>query len=63
MAGKVSRSRDAEPAVHGVVASIHYTKHGHRNGVILESGEFIHTRPPAMQKLQLEVGSKVSAHG
>jgi hypothetical protein len=51
------------PAVYGVVAAIHFSKHGHPNGVILESGEFIHTRPPGMEKLKLKVGSKVAVHG
>jgi hypothetical protein len=53
-------------AVHpisGVVARIHYAKHGEPNGVILESGEFIHTRPLGMKKLKLEVGAKVVARG
>jgi hypothetical protein len=63
LAGAVAPSGDGTPAVHGVVAAIHYSKHGHPNGVILESGEFIHTRPPGMQKLKLKVGSKVTAHG
>ena len=49
--------------VSGSVASIHYAKHGEANGVILESGEFIHTRPHGMRKLKLRVGSKVVAHG
>jgi len=49
--------------VSGSVASIHYAKHGEPNGVILESGEFIHTRPHGMEKLKLRVGSKVVAHG
>lgn len=39
------------------------SRHGHPNGVILQSGEFIHTRPTGMQKLKLKVGSKVTAHG
>ena len=33
------------------------------NGVILESGEFIRTRPDGMKRLKLEVGSKVIARG
>ncbi len=49
--------------VRGVVASIHYAKHGEPNGVILESGEFIHTRPRGMEKLKLRVGSTVVARG
>jgi len=63
LAGSAATASDGAPAVHGVVAAIHYSKHGRPNGVILESGEFIHTRPPGMQKLKLKVGSKVSAHG
>ena len=63
IAGKaVKLSGDAHP-ISGVVATIHYAKHGEPNGVILESGEFIHTRPHGMKKLKLGVGSKVVAHG
>jgi hypothetical protein len=63
IAGKAVKSNgDAHP-ISGVVATIHYAKHGEPNGVILESGEFIHMRPPGMKKLKLDVGSKVVAHG
>lgn len=61
IAGKPVKA--GEHPVTGVVATLHYAKHGEPNGVILESGEFIHTRPPGMKKLKLEVGSKVVAHG
>jgi hypothetical protein len=54
---------NAPQPISGVVANIHYAKHGEPNGVILESGEFIHTRPHGMKKLKLQVGSKVVAHG
>jgi hypothetical protein len=63
LAGKAVEPNDDINPVIGVVARIHYAKHGEPNGVILESGEFIHTRPPAMKKLKLKVGSKVVAHG
>lgn len=63
IAGAAAAESDGAPAVHGVVAAIHFSKHGHPNGVILSSGEFIHTRPPGMKKLKLKVGSKVTAHG
>jgi hypothetical protein len=63
LAGKTFKSKGHEEPISGVVAMIHYAKHGEPNGVILESGEFIHTRPPGMKKLKLEVGSKVVAHG
>jgi len=63
LGGKAQKlNRDRRPTS-GVVATIHYAKHGEPNGVILESGEFIHTRPPAMKKLKLDVGSKVVAQG
>jgi len=63
LGGTAASLSHGAPAVHGVVAAIHYSKHGHPNGVILESGEFIHTRPPGMQKLKLKVGPKVTAQG
>lgn len=47
----------------GKVARIHYAKHGEPNGVVLESGEFIHLRPHGMTAIGLEVGAKVSAQG
>jgi hypothetical protein len=62
LAGKAYKSNGTQPTK-GVVASIHYAKHGEPNGVILESGEFIHTRPHGMKKLKLDLGSKVVAHG
>jgi hypothetical protein len=62
LAGKAFKSNGTQP-IRGVVASIHYAKHGEPNGVILESGEFIHTRPHGMKKLKLDVGSRVVAHG
>lgn len=62
LAGKVFKSSDPPP-ISGAVAHIHYAKHGEPNGVILESGEFIHTRPHGMKQLKLQIGSKVVAHG
>ena len=62
LAGKTFKSNGTQP-IEGVVSHIHYAKHGEPNGVILESGEFIHTRPLGMKKLHLHVGSKVIAHG
>lgn len=64
VAGKAFKSNGkGHGEVSGSVASIHYAKHGEANGVILESGEFIHTRPHGMKMLKLRVGSKVVAHG
>ena len=47
----------------GVVARIHYAKHGEPNGVVLESGEFIHLRPHGMAAIGVGVGAKISAKG
>jgi len=62
VAGKAFKSNGPQP-ISGVVANIHYARHGEPNGVILESGEFIHTRPPGMKKLKLQVGSTVVVQG
>lgn len=61
--GKALKPDGACHLVSGVVASVHFAKHGEPNGVILGSGEFIHTRPRGMKQLKLEVGSKVVANG
>jgi hypothetical protein len=63
IAGKAFKPSADNDRIKGVVAAIHYAKHGEPNGVILESGEFIHTRPHGMKKLKLKVGSKVTATG
>ena len=63
LGGESVPSKRVTHGISGVVASIHYAKHGQPNGVVLESGEFIHTRPPGMKKLKLEVGAKVTAKG
>jgi hypothetical protein len=62
LAGKAFTPNAPQP-ISGVVANIHFAKRGEPNGVILESGEFIHTRPHGMKKLKLQIGSKVAAHG
>jgi hypothetical protein len=63
IAGAAVKPYGEAPPTGGVVAAIHYAKHGEPNGVVLESGEFIHTRPHGMKKLKLDVGSKVVARG
>lgn len=53
----------AGTTIKGVVASLHYARHGQPNGVILATGEFIHLRPHGMVQTGLAVGSQVSAVG
>jgi len=65
IAGKAVRGRGegADGRIEGVVAALHYARHGEPNGVILESGEFLHLRPHGMERAGLQVGAKVVAEG
>jgi hypothetical protein len=47
----------------GLVATLHYARHGEPNGVVLESGDFVHLRPHGMEKSGLEVGAQIVAKG
>ena len=54
---------EANVTVKGVVAALHFARHGQPNGVMLESGEFVHVRPHGMNRVELKVGTKVTAVG
>jgi hypothetical protein len=65
-AGKAIKSPHADSGnttIKGVVAALHFARHGQPNGVILKTGEFIHLRPQGMAQTKLDVGSKVNAVG
>jgi hypothetical protein len=47
----------------GKVQRLNYARHGQPNGVILDNGDFVHTRPDNMAKLGLNVGDTVEASG
>lgn len=47
----------------GKVARLNYARHGDPNGVVLDTGDFIHTRPDNMARLALKPGDSVSAQG
>jgi hypothetical protein len=47
----------------GLVAALHYARHGEPNGVVLKSGDVVHLRPHGMKKSGLKVGAKVVAQG
>ncbi len=53
----------ASAAYAGAVVRLNYAKHGAPNGVVLDSGDFIHTKPDGFAKLKLKVGDKVEADG
>jgi hypothetical protein len=57
-------SRSADTVVlKGLVAALHYARHGEPNGVVLESGDFVHLRPHGMEKSGLTIGARVLAKG
>ncbi len=65
-AGQAIDPPGADPAkavCKGVVAALHFARHGEPNGVVLETGEFIHLRPHGMALLGLGVGAQVRAVG
>ncbi len=60
--GKDGTAASAE-GVSGRVARFNYAKHGEPNGVVLDTGDFIHTKPAGLKKLGWKVGSQVSVKG
>jgi len=64
--GKPLKLADEEPSsvtIKGVADALHYSRHGQANGVLLDTGDFIHLRPSGMAQAGLGVGAKVSATG
>ena len=49
--------------VQGIVKRINYDRHGAANGVVLESGDFIHLTPEGMKRIGLKAGDQVTAEG
>ncbi len=47
----------------GIVVRLNFARHGEANGVVLDNGDFIHTKPDGMAQLRLEVGDRVEADG
>lgn len=52
-----------EAPFRGTVVRLNFARHGEPNGVVLDSGHFIHTRPHGMAQLGLAVGDMVQADG
>ena len=50
-------------AIKGVVARLNYARHGEPNGVVLDTGDFIHLKPDGMKQLKLKVGDHIEADG
>jgi hypothetical protein len=49
--------------VEGTVKRVNFARHGAANGVVLDSGDFIHLKPEGMKKVELKVGDHVTAEG
>ena len=55
---------DGEDAgARGTVVRLNYARHGAPNGVVLDTGDFVHTRPDGFASLGLEIGMRVEAEG
>lgn len=62
--GKPPEARaDVDAKVNGIVVRFNYARHGTANGVILDNGDFVHTRPDGLAQLGLKVGDRVRAEG
>lgn len=59
-----SQPRPTEPSeVSGVVERFNYAKHGEANGVVLDSGDFVHLKPGGMKQFSLKRGEPITAKG
>jgi hypothetical protein len=47
----------------GVVVRLNYARHGEPNGVVLDTGDFVHLKPHGMRRVALAVGRRVVAEG
>lgn len=47
----------------GTVVHFNYARHGEANGVVLDNGDFVHTRPDGLHGLDLKIGDTVDAEG
>lgn len=61
--GKLAEQSPEDNEVAGTVVRFNYTKHGALNGVVLDSGDFVHTRPHGFEAMKLEVGQLVHVEG
>ena len=61
---KARKLKPAGAAIYsGVVVRLNYARHGEVNGVVLDTGDFVHTTPHGFIGLRLKSGSTVKASG
>ncbi|WP_428383504.1 hypothetical protein [Nevskia ramosa] len=61
--GKPPKLSAAGEEASGKVIRYNYAKHGAANGVVLDNGDFIHTKPEGLARLGLKIGDQVKAEG
>lgn len=61
--GEPPQHAQADERVDGTVVRFNYARHGEANGVVLDTGDFVHTRPDGLARLGLKIGDKVRAEG
>jgi len=59
-AGKAPKRK---AAYSGQVVRLNYARHGEPNGVVLDSGDFIHLKPEGFKKLKLKIGDTIEVDG
>ncbi|MDH6167807.1 hypothetical protein M2282_002957 [Variovorax boronicumulans] len=52
-----------DEGIEGTVLRLNYARHGEANGVVLDTGDFVHTRPEGFARLGLTIGDKVRVEG
>jgi hypothetical protein len=63
VSGRAPAAGDGLALATGRVVRFNYARHGAVNGVVLDSGDFVHTRPDGMALLGLQIGDAVQAEG
>lgn len=61
--GKDAHEGGKPAHVKGKVIRMNYARHGEANGVLLDSGDFVHIRPDRFAGLGIAVGDQVEASG
>ena len=61
--GEEAGPPDEPGDVTGTVLRFNFARHGVPNGFVLDSGDFVHTKPDGFERLGLKVGDEVHAEG
>ena len=61
--GREPVSSPASTVSEGRVVRLNYARHGEANGVVLDNGDFVHTRPDGFAALGLRLGDDVLVEG